>query len=561
VSSLIDGWYEQTNRTWGGVLADTAERYPDVEFVVHGQQRVTFARFYEQVQRLARGLLALGVRRGDNIALWMTNCVEWLVVQFAAYEIGAPLVPINTRLSPDEVRMTLRQSRAQTLVFKGHILGNDIQPWLERLIPNVDRLDPDRVRTAALPDLQRLICCDPAKFAGAFAYAGIMDAGEGWQRDNTLRRAAAKVNPFDVANIMYTSGTTGVPKGGLSMHRNNMAALYHWIERTALRTGDRVYLGVPLATNFGCAYVAQLSAMAGSTIIMHESFEPANALHAIEKERITWFPGAPTMYIMMLGRPELTSVNLSSLRTAIVGGAPCTPDTIRAMKERLGFQSVVHCYGLSECAGLSTATFLDDHIDKTATTVGKPFPSCRVRIVSVDTLEDAQPGETGEIWLHDSLPGSCVGKGYFEMPEQTQAAITMEGWFRTGDIGSLDDDGYLRLRGRIKDMYIVGGFNVYPAEIEAVLHSHPKIRMAQVVGVPDERLGEVGCACIQLEPGALLDEGEVIAFCGERMANFKVPRFVKFLRDCDFPLTSSGKIRKIELRERVVDELGIKEKG
>ncbi|MBM5810545.1 MAG: AMP-binding protein [Gammaproteobacteria bacterium] len=556
---MIEGWYEETNRTWGNVLADTAERYPQAEFVVYREQRVTYANFYEQVQRCARGLLSVGVRRGDNVALWMTNCVEWLVVQFAAYAIGAPLIPVNTRLKPDELCATLRQSRASTLVFKRYLLGDSIDtlPWLERMIPGVDRAGPQRMCAPELPELKRLICCDADVPRGALAYAQILETGQGWECDADLRRAAARVNPFDVANIVYTSGTTGAPKGGLSMHRNNMAALYHWIERTALGPGDRVYLGVPLATNFGCAYVSQLSVMAGSTIVMHESFEPRLALRAIESERITWFPGAPTMYIMMLGSPELGSADLSSLRTAIVGGAPCTPATIGAMKERMGFRFVVQCYGLSECAGLSTSTFLDDPIEKTATTVGKPFPSCRLRIVNADTLRDAEPGEPGEIWLHDAQPGSCVGKGYFEMPAAANDAITADGWFRTGDVGSFDEDGYLRLCGRIKDMYIVGGFNAYPAEIEAVLHTHPKIRMAQVFGVPHERLGEVGCACVELEPEAVLDGREVIAFCQERMANYKVPRHVRFLRGTEFPLTSSGKVRKLELRQRVARDLGI----
>lgn len=554
---MIDRWYEVTNRTWGSVLAETAERYPELEFIVYGHQRVTFGRFYAQVQRFARGLLSLGVNKGEHVALWMTNCVEWMVVQFAAYEIGAPLIPINTRLSADEVVATLIQSRAATLVFKRHFLGKtvDTLPWLERLIPDIDRADPNHVVAPNAPDLRRLICCDADGPNGALEFAEVLEAGRDWERDDVLRRAGAKVNPFDVANIVYTSGTTGAPKGGLSTHRNNMAALHHWIERTALCPGDRVYLGVPLATNFGCAYVSQLSAMAGSTIIMHETFDPKQALRAIEQERVTWFPGAPTMYIMMLGSPDLKTTDLSSLRTAIVGGAPCTPDTIRAMKEKMGFRHVVHCYGLSECAGLSTATFLDDPIEKTATTVGSAFPSCVVRIVDPETLADVAEGGQGEIWLRDALPGSCVGKGYFDMPAETAQAITTDGWFRTGDVGHLDPDGYLRLSGRIKDMYIVGGLNVYPAEVEVILHTHPQIRLAQVIGVPHERLGEVGCACVELEPGGRLEERELIAFCQEHIANYKVPRYVRFMRGSDFPLTSSGKVRKFELRERMMREL------
>lgn len=558
---MIERWYELTNRTWGGVLAETVERHPERELVVYGDERVTFGRFYTQVQRFARGLLGLGVERGDHLALWMTNCVEWLVAQFAAYEIGAPLVPVNTRASPGEVLATLQQSEARTLVFKRHFLGGGIDtvPWLERLVPDLDRGVPGRVRAPEAPALERLICCDAAGPRGAYTLGDVLEAGRGWERDDALRRAGAKVNPFDVANVVYTSGTTGAPKGGLSMHRNNMAALHHWIERTALAAGDRVYLGVPLATNFGCAYVSQLSVLAASTIIMHETFDARLALRAIESERITWFPGAPTMYVMLLSSPELPNVDLSSLRTAIVGGAPCTPDTIRALKEKLGFRHVVHCYGLSECGGLSTSTFLDDPIEKTANTVGKPFASCRLRIVDPDTLQGVAPGEEGEIWLGDTLPGSCVGKGYFRLPEQTAAAITADGWFRTGDVGSFDPDGYLRLCGRIKDMYIAGGFNVYPAEVEAVLQSHPQVRMAQVFGVPHQRLGEVGCACVELEPGTVLDERALIAFCREHIANYKVPRYVRFLESRDFPLTSSGKVKKLELRARVLCELGLAE--
>jgi len=556
---VIERWYELTNRTWGSVLADTVERHPDMEFVVHGTARVTFEQFYPQVQRFARGLLALGVERGEHIAVWMTNCVEWLVAQYAAYEIGAPLVPVNTRASAEEVYAALQQSAAKTLVFKRHFLGGSIDtvPWLERLFPDLDCGAPGRVRSARAPALERLICCDADGPRGAYALADVLEAGRDWERDDVLRRAGVKVNPFDVANIVYTSGTTGAPKGGMSMHRNNMAALHHWIERTALAAGDRVYLGVPLATNFGCAYVSQLSVLAASTIVMHETFDPRLALRVIESEHVTWFPGAPTMYIMMLGSPELHQVDLSSLRTAIVGGAPCTPDTIRALKQTMGFSHVVHCYGLSECGGLSTSTLLDDPIERTATTVGKPFASCRVRVVAPDSLQEVAPGDEGEIWLHDALPGSCVGKGYFGSPEQNAAALTAEGWFRTGDVGSLDVDGYLRLCGRIKDMYIVGGFNVYPAEIEAMLQSHPQIRMAQVFGVPHQRLGEVGCACVELEPGAALEERTLLAFCREHIANYKVPRYVRFLNSHDFPLTSSGKVKKSELRARTLHALGL----
>jgi fatty-acyl-CoA synthase len=491
----------------------------------------------------------------------MMNCVEWMVAQFGTYEIGAPLVPVNTRFTPEEVFTSLRQSRTSTLILSSHFLRGTVEvlPLLERFIPDISRTDPDCLMVPDLPDLKRVIYLGEGLPRGAYAFSHVLEQGRNWEHDDELRRAALRVNPFDVANIVYTSGTTGVPKGGLSMHRNNLAALHHWVERTGLRPSDRVYLGVPFATNFGCAYVSQLSVLAGSTIIVHESFQPEAALQAVESERITWFPGAPTMYIMMLSHPGLDRFDLSSLRTAIVGGAPCSPDTIRAMQEKMGFRHVVHCYGLSECGGLSTSTLLDDPIEKVATTVGIPFPSNEVLIADPGSLEAVQPGQQGEIMLRDVFPGSCVGKGYFEMPEKTAETITEEGWFHTGDLGIFDSDGYLRITGRIKDMYLVGGFNVYPVETENILHDHPKIKMAQVFGVPDRRLGEVGCAYIELEEAEKMEEKEIINYCKEHMANYKVPRYVKFAFAADFPLTSSGKVKKFELREQAIREFGLEE--
>jgi fatty-acyl-CoA synthase len=364
-----------------------------------------------------------------------------------------------------------------------------------------------------------------------------------------------------VCNLIYTSGTTGFPKGGMSMHRNNLAAMGQWIERSDLRQGDRVYLGVPFATNFGCAYVSQLSVLAGATVVAHEVFDPSEALVTVQEEGITWFPGAPTMFIMMLDDPSLEDTDLGSLRAAIVGGAPCPPEIIRAMKERMGFDYVVHCYGLSECGGLSTSTLKDDPIEKIAHTVGKPFDSVELRIADTASGQSLPAGAQGEVWLRDARPGSCVGKGYYDMPEATAQAMTSEGWFRTGDLGVLDDDGYLAITGRLKEMFLVGGYNVYPAEIEAVLHTHPSVKLAQVVGVPDKegRLGEVACAYLELKQGCKAGEEEIVSFCREKLANYKAPRHVIFIDGQDFPLTASGKVRKFMLRERAMRDLGLQE--
>jgi fatty-acyl-CoA synthase len=562
-SAMIEDWYESTNRTWGAALADSATRHPERELIIYGDQRVTYRQLHERVQAFARGLLALGVVRGDKLALWVANCPEWMVAQFAAYEIGAALVPIHTRFSRDEVAYALERSDACILIFQSSFLGEKIDAlaWVEELLPELFSGQPEKFACQRFPKLKQVVFLGPEakKPAAAYGFEDVAATGVDWRQDDALREAQLVVNPFDVANIIFTSGTTGFPKGGLSMHRNNMAALYHWIRRSDLRAEDRMYLGVPFATNFGCAYVSQLSVLAGNTIIVDDAFSPATALQAIQDEKVSWFPGAPTMYIMMLGHPDLETFDLTSLRAAIVGGAPCPPQTIRAMKQKMGFEFVIHCYGLSECAGLSTSTLIDDPIEKAATTVGLPFPSCQVQVTDPKSAAPLAPGEQGEIWLADVAPGSAVGKGYYNDPEKTAETITPDGWFRTGDLGVMDEDGYLSITGRLKEMFVVGGYNAYPAEIEGVLHTHPKVKMAQTFGVPDGRLGEVGCAYIELRSGEETDEADIVEFCKERMANYKVPRYVRFVNAVDFPLTSSGKVKKFELRKRAVDFFGIEE--
>jgi fatty-acyl-CoA synthase len=560
---MIDDWYETTDRTWGAVLDDMADRCPDRELIVYHDQRITFREFHEQVQEFSRGLLSLGVTHGDNMALWMANCPEWMVAQFGAYGIGAALVPIHTRFSKDEMAYALERSDASTLVVQASFLGDkiDARAWLEDLMPELFASKPDDFSSSRFPTLKRVVFLGPTdkKPKGAHGFEDVCGLGKDWREDDLLRRAQLAVNPFDVCNIIFTSGTTGFPKGGLSMHRNNMAALHHWIERSDLRPDDRMYLGVPFATNFGCAYVSQLSVLAGNTIIVDDTFTPGSALQLIQDEKVSWFPGAPTMYIMMLNHPELETFDLGSLRAAVVGGAPCPPETIRSMQKSMGFEYVIHCYGLSECAGLSTCTLIGDPIEKTATTVGPQFPNCHVQVTDPQSAKPLPLGEQGEIWIKDVYPGSAVGKGYYNDPEKTAEAITPDGWFRTGDLGVMGEDGYLSITGRLKDMYVVGGYNAYPAEIEGVLHTHPKIKMAQVFGVPDERLGEVGCAYIELRPGEETDEEEIIGFCREHMSNYKAPRYVRFVGAVDFPLTSSGKVKKFELRKQAVNIFGLEE--
>ncbi len=328
---MIEPWYEVTNRSWGAALAAAVERNPGGELIVHHEISVTFEAFYARVQELAHGLFLLGVARGDRVAIWMGNRPEWMVVQFGVYELGAALVPIHTRFPSEELAFALARAQVSTFIAEARLLNGKIDGLavLEHLMPELFDSTPATFATPRFPHLRHVVVlgAGDAKPAGAYGFDEVGEFGRDWRSADALSRARLAVNPFDVANIVFTSGTTGFPKGGLSMHRNNMAALHHWIDRTDLRPDDRMYLGVPFATNFGCAYVSQLSVLAGNTIIIDDTFTPDTALQAIARERVSWFPGAPTMYIMLLAHPRLADFDLRALRAAIVGGAPCPPNS------------------------------------------------------------------------------------------------------------------------------------------------------------------------------------------------------------------------------------------
>jgi fatty-acyl-CoA synthase len=358
-------------------------------------------------------------------------------------------------------------------------------------------------------------------------------------------------------NMVYTSGTTGFPKGGLSLHRNNLASIYNTTARMGLNEQHRCLLNLPLFSNFGCMFVAALSLLRGATVVLQETFDPLDAFRAITEERITHLYGSPAYYISYLDDSRRGEFDLRSLVGGIVGGSPLPSATMDGIIETLHCPQMLNVFGLSECGGIATTTRIDDPPELKRTTVGSPLPNASVRVVDPGTGAEAVPGEQGEIGLGDVLRGSCVGKGYYNMPEKTGEAIDTDGWFHTGDLGVLDANGYLRITGRVKDMFLAGGFNVYPVEIENMLHAHPKVKQAQVVGVPDHRLGEVGMAFVELLDGERCSGQEIVDFAAQRIANYKVPRYVKFVSD--FPMTGSGKVRKFVLREQAIAELNLLE--
>ncbi|MFI5394289.1 MAG: AMP-binding protein [Candidatus Binatia bacterium] len=547
-------WYTATQRSWGTVLDEVAARWPEREAVVFGPQRISYRQLRERVDRFASGLLAHGVSKGARVALWMTNCPEWIVAQFAVYKIGAILVPVYTRFKKEETAYALAQSASNTLIFNDEFLDKiDALGMLRAICPELDEARPGDLQAGALPHLRNVVCLSRRLHRNMIDFHSLAEGGSRWLQE--LPAVQAAVDPSDVMNMVYTSGTTGFPKGGLSMHRNNLASIYNTTERMGLRETHRCLLNLPLFSNFGCMFVGALSFLRGATVVLQEVFDTAQAFTTITEERITHLFGSPAYFISYLDDRRRAQFDLGSLLGGIVGGSPLPGATMDGIIGELGCTEILNVFGLSECGGIATTTRIDDPHELKRGSVGTPLPQARVRVVDPRTGGESVPGEQGEICLGDVLPGSCVGKGYYDMPEKTREAIDADGWFHTGDLGVLDADGYLRITGRVKDMFLAGGFNVYPVEIENLLHTHPKVKQAQVVGVPDHRLGEVGMAFIELRRGAQCSAQEIIDFAAPRIANFKVPRYVRFVND--FPMTGSGKVRKFLLREQAIADLGL----
>jgi len=504
-------------------LLHAAERFGDREALIDGSARWTFADLADAALDSAAAMTAAGVERGDRVAVWAPNGRLFVAAALGAVTAGAVLVPLNTRFKGDEAAWILRRSGARLLVTDNGFLGNDYAGML---------------RDAELPSLTEIITLNGL---GRLSWAEFLHRGSGVPRDETLARADA-VTADDVCDMFFTSGTTGRPKGVMTSHGQNIRVYTAWADGVGLRSGDRYLVINPMFHTFG--YKAGLLAclIRGATIISQPVFDPAEALRLIAHERVTVLPGPPTLYASLLDHPARAGQDLSSLRLAVTGAAVVPVPLVMRMRAEL-FREVVIAYGLTESCG--TVTVGDPHADpETACrTVGRAIEGTEVIIGGPDGAP-LPPGSSGEVLVR----GYNVMRGYFEDPAATAAALDPAGWLHTGDVGTLDADGSLRITDRLKDMFTVGGFNAYPAEIEQVIARHEQVSEAAVVGVPDARLGEVGCAFVVPRPGAAPTEAEIIAFCRERLANFKVPRSVRTV--AALPRNASGKVLKTELRDR-----------
>jgi acyl-CoA synthetase (AMP-forming)/AMP-acid ligase II len=516
--------------TIAAALRQGARRFPEHEAVVDEERRLTFANLEAEAEQLARALIATGVGSGDRVAIWAPNSVTWIVASFGIYLAGATLVPLNTRYKGEEAGHVLRTSEARLLLTVTDFLGTDFVSLL-RGVTDLDALDEIVVLHGDAPE-------------GTTSWPSFIGRAEGVPAEAVHQRELA-IAPDDTSDIIFTSGTTGAPKGAMLTHGASVRTYQAWSDLVGLREGDRYLLVYPFFHTAGLKSGVLASVLVGATVVPHAVFDVPSVMRRVTEERITMLPGPPTVFQAILNHPDLPTFDLSSLRLSVTGAADVPVSVIEGMRNELQFETVVTGYGLTETTGTVSMCRHDDPPEVIAHTIGRPLPGVEVRILDDDGVE-VLAGQPGEIVVR----GFNVMKGYFNNPAATAEAIDADGWLKTGDIGLFDGDGNLRITDRKKDMFIVGGFNAYPAEIESFILAHDDVAQVAIIGVPDDRLGEVGMAFVVARPGRTVDPAEVLEWCRPRMANFKVPREIRVVDA--LPLNPSGKVMKFRLREQAL---------
>ncbi|NLF17030.1 MAG: AMP-binding protein, partial [Lentisphaerae bacterium] len=510
----------------------------------------TYREFDQRVDRLAKGLLQIGIGHGDHVGIWARNVPDWLTFMFATARIGAVLVTVNTNYRSHELAYVLSQSDMKALaIVDGHRDADYVQTVYE-LVPELRTHPRGHLACAAYPHLRHVIYIGQEKHRGMVNTAELLLLGE-HVPEQRLDEARRRVDCHDVVVMQYTSGTTGFPKGVMLTHHNIINNGYFIGERQKFTAADRVCLPVPLFHCFGITLGVMAILTHGATHVMLEAFDPLMVLAAVHKARATALYGVPTMFIAELSHPMFDLFDLSSLRTGIMAGSPCPIETMKQVMERMNMREITITYGLTEASPAFTMTSTDDPVRCRVETVGRALPHCEVKVTDPATGETVPPNVQGELCCR----GYNIMKGYYKQPDETARVIDRDGWLHSGDLGTVDAEGYYRITGRIKDMIIRGGENVYPREIEEFLHTHPQIEQAQVVGIPDQRYGEVVGAFIILRKGATLEPEDVRDFCKGQIAWHKIPKHVFIVGE--YPMTASGKIQKFKLRERAVELLGV----
>ena len=544
------------NITLGELMTQLAEQYPDdqaVKYVDRDFER-TWKQLNDEAEVLARGLMTMGIRKGDHVAIWATNVPEWILTLLATAKMGAVLVTVNTNYKVFEVEYLLRQSDSRALVMIDHFKDADYVGIIKELFPNLDRSEPGQLSNPRLPFLKSIVYAGEKEKtpAGMYHFSELYTMAERTPMED-LRRVQSTLDPHDVVNMQYTSGTTGFPKGVMLTHYNIINNGKGIGDCMKFTHDDKLCIVVPFFHCFGLVLALMASFTHGTSIVPVETYRPVDCMEAIEKENCTAFHGVPTMFIGMLEHPDFKKYHFLRLRTGIMAGSPCPIKVMKQVVEEMGMREITITYGQTEASPATTMTTTDDSIELRVATVGKAMPYVETKLVDPETGEEVGVGVPGEFCSR----GYNTMKGYYKMEEATAQVIDKDGWLHSGDLATVDENGYYKITGRIKDMIIRGGENIYPKEIEEFLYTCPKVRDVQVIAVPSQRYGEEVMACIILREGETMTEDEVKDLVRAHMARHKVPSYVAFMDE--FPMTGSGKIQKFKLREWAVDHLKLQD--
>ncbi len=543
--------------TIGECLQRSVEKYPERESLVslHQEVRLTYSQFDALTDRLAKGLLKIGVKKGDRVGIWAVNCWEWVATQFATSKIGAILVNINPAYRTHELKYALEQSGTETLVLMHSFKTSLYYEMLLELCPELPGSAPGALEAAALPALKNVVLIG-GREEGVFRFDEIVEDGKEMP-DEDLRGASIDLDPDDDINIQYTSGTTGFPKGVTLTHFNILNNGYHVSQVMRFTERDRLCIPVPFYHCFGMVMSNLACVSTGATMVIPcPIFEPVPVFEAVEKEKCTALHGVPTMFIAELNLPDFDKYDLSTLRTGIMAGAPCPIQTMEEVIAKMNMNEVVIAYGQTEASPVTTMTRIEDSLERRVSTVGRVMPWQELKIVDPVTGGVVGRGEQGELCFR----GYHVMSRYYNNPEATADTVDGSRWLHSGDLGTMDEEGYVKITGRIKEMVIRGGENLYPREIEEFVLTHPKVMDVYVLGVPDAKYGEELMAWVLPKEGEALTDEDMKAFCKGKIAHFKVPKYWKFVTTTeDFPMTVTGKIQKFKMRETAIEELGLEE--
>jgi fatty-acyl-CoA synthase len=537
--------------TIGNLLDDTATKYQEKEALVYHERglRYTFGEFQAICNQAARGFMSLGIQKGENIAIWATNVPEWVISQFATAKMGGVLVTVNTSYRVHELEYLLRQSESTTLLLMDSYRDANYLAMIQEICPELQTCEPGALQSKRLPHLKNVIYLGNERQPGMFLWSDLLERAVLVTEEGRIARQAMLL-PDDVINMQYTSGTTGFPKGVMLSHVNIVNNAIKVAECQRLGLEDKVCIPVPFFHCFGCVMGTLACVATGATMVPVIAFEPGVVLAVVEAERCTALYGVPTMFIAELNHPTFAERDLSSLRTGIMAGSLCPIEVMKKVVDQMGIRDITIAYGQTEASPVITQTVPEDSLERKVSTVGRLHVEVEAKIIDPATGDILPPGVQGELCTR----GYLVMKGYYNMPEETVKAIDHEGWLHTGDLATVDEEGYYRITGRLKDMIIRGGENIYPREVEEFLYTHPKVLDVQIVGVPDAKYGEQVLACIRVKPHETLTEDEVRDYCEGKIAHYKIPRYIQFVDE--YPMTASGKIQKFKLREQALKLFG-----